>query len=83
MTWKLVKETFENAGEVAFCEITNTTKQTGALYTRSVSLFPARGVFAGRRQVQRACVSAVRVRTRADPVWWLSACTYWQRRRWL
>jgi hypothetical protein len=72
MTWKLVKETFENAGEVAFCEITNTTKQTGALYTRSVSLFPARGVFAGRRQVQRA-----------DPVWWLSACTYWQRRRWL
>ncbi len=29
MTWKLVKETFENAGEVAFCEITNTSQKTG------------------------------------------------------
>lgn len=28
MTWNLVKETFQNAGEVAFCEITNTTNQT-------------------------------------------------------
>ena len=29
MTWKLVKETFENAGEVAFCEITESKAKTG------------------------------------------------------
>ena len=29
MTWKLVKETFENAGEVAFCEITESKTKTG------------------------------------------------------
>ena len=29
MTWKLVKETFENAGEVVFCEITNSSVKTG------------------------------------------------------
>lgn len=47
MTWKLVKETFENAGEVAFCEITNSGTKTGE--SGPVGLFCA----ATRRYVSR------------------------------